>query len=61
MQQLSDEELVQISGGADDYPYLEKHVGPRVALAFMAGALGSGLALGGAFVVGGLMLVDSAW
>ena len=55
---LSTTELAQISGG-DQYPYLEQQFGTLVSLAFFAGALGSGAALAGALVVGGLMLVDA--
>jgi hypothetical protein len=56
---LTTEELNGLSGGrAQDYLYLEEQFGTLVGLAFLGGALGSGLALGGAIAVGGLMLMD---
>jgi hypothetical protein len=58
-QKMTAAELTVISGGRSaDYPYLEQQFGVLVGLAFVAGAVGSGLALGGAFAVGGLMLFD---
>jgi hypothetical protein len=60
--ELSTTELNGISGGRDqDYRYLEEQFGTLIGLAFIAGALGSGLALGGAFVVGGLMVMEDYW
>jgi bacteriocin-like protein len=55
--ELSIDELTTIEGGA--YEYLEQQFGVLVGFAFMAGAVGSPLLLGGAFAVGGLMLVDA--
>lgn len=57
---LSTVDLFEISGG-DEYPYLERQFGTLLSLAFLAGAVGSGAALAGAFVVGGLMLVDACF
>jgi hypothetical protein len=57
--ELNSTELHGLCGGRSaDYPYLEEQFGTLVGFAFVAGALGSPLFLGGAFAVGGLMLFD---
>lgn len=57
--ELSTKELYRVAGGrSQDYPYLEEQLGILVGMAFVAGALGNPLVLGGAFAVGGLMAMD---
>jgi hypothetical protein len=60
--EINAHDLERIHGGRSaDYPYLEQQFGTMFGLAFLAGAVGSGLALAGAFAVGGLMLFDDLY
>jgi hypothetical protein len=58
MKEIAEAELVHISGGSGDYPYLEVQVAVLVGVSFIAGAVGSPAVLGGACVVGALLVLQ---